>query len=122
VVPRCDKELDVVVAVFSVVDSADTGIEIVIPLIEGVAHAGSGGRLCISGPRRNVVSGRKARLNQPAVIEFHGGKNSRLGDWLVRDAQGNLVRCDDINFKCTYESVASAIRIEDLNESKPCGC
>jgi len=46
----------------------------------------------------------------------------KAGDWLVRDAQGNLVRCDDINFKCTYESVATAVRIEDLNESKPCGC
>jgi hypothetical protein len=46
----------------------------------------------------------------------------KTGDWLVRDPQGNLVRCDDINFKCTYESLADAVRIEDLNEAKPCGC
>jgi hypothetical protein len=46
----------------------------------------------------------------------------KAGDWLVRDAQGNLVRCDDINFKCSYESLADAGRIEDLHESKPCGC
>jgi hypothetical protein len=44
------------------------------------------------------------------------------GDWLVRDAQGNLVRCDDSNFKCTYESLAHAARIEDMNEGKSCGC
>jgi hypothetical protein len=46
----------------------------------------------------------------------------KAGDWLVRDAQGNLVRCDDINFKCTYESLADERRIEDLHESRPCGC
>lgn len=46
----------------------------------------------------------------------------KAGDWLIRDPQGNLVRCDDINFKCTYESMADANRIEDLGEAKPCGC
>jgi hypothetical protein len=44
------------------------------------------------------------------------------GDWLIRDPQGNLVRCDDINFKCTYESLADESRIEELNEARPCGC
>jgi hypothetical protein len=29
----------------------------------------------------------------------------KAGEWLVRDPQENLVRCDDINFKCTYESL-----------------
>ena len=46
----------------------------------------------------------------------------RAGDWLVRDPQGNLVRCDDINFKCTYESLAVSSPIEALHEGKPCGC
>jgi hypothetical protein len=52
----------------------------------------------------------------------NGQLHVKAGDWLVRDPQGNLVRCDDINFKCTYESLADAGRIEDLHESKPCGC
>jgi hypothetical protein len=46
----------------------------------------------------------------------------QAGDWLIRDPQGNLVRCDDINFKCTYESIADEGRIEELHEARPCGC
>ena len=46
----------------------------------------------------------------------------QAGDWLIRDPQGNLVRCDDINFKCTYESLSLSNPIEELNEGKPCGC
>ena len=51
-----------------------------------------------------------------------GVLHAERGDWLVRDPQGNLVLCDDINFKCTYELLAMSSPIETLNESKPCGC
>jgi len=56
------------------------------------------------------------------VCTKEGSLRVKAGDWLVRDPQGNLVRCDDINFKCTYESLAVSSSIEELNESKPCGC
>ncbi len=46
----------------------------------------------------------------------------KAGDWLVRDPQGNLVRCNDIDFKCTYEVLSTSISLEQLHESKPCGC
>jgi hypothetical protein len=44
------------------------------------------------------------------------------GEWVVRDPQGNLLSCDDINFKSTYELLDSSARLEDLGEGKPCGC
>jgi hypothetical protein len=56
------------------------------------------------------------------VCTKEGSLRVKAGDWLVRDPQGNLVRCDDINFKCTYESLALSSPIEELNEGKPCGC
>jgi hypothetical protein len=46
----------------------------------------------------------------------------KASEWLVRDPQGNLVRCDDVHFKCTYEPLKSSVRVEELNEGKPCGC
>ena len=36
------------------------------------------------------------------VCTKEGTLRVKAGDWLVRDPQGNLARCDDINFKCTY--------------------
>jgi hypothetical protein len=44
------------------------------------------------------------------------------GDWLVRDSQGNVARCNDVDFKCTYEALHSSISLADLQEGKPCGC
>lgn len=44
------------------------------------------------------------------------------GDWLVRDPQGNVIRLSDIDFKCTYEALNTSVSVEQLHESKPCGC
>ncbi|MBZ5522112.1 MAG: hypothetical protein LAP21_07705 [Acidobacteriia bacterium] len=44
------------------------------------------------------------------------------GDWLMFDSQGNLTRCDDINFKCTYAVLESPGDIGQFREGKPCGC
>jgi hypothetical protein len=44
------------------------------------------------------------------------------GDWLIRDAQGNLMRCDDLNFKCSYELLDGRNDLEYFAEGKPCGC
>jgi hypothetical protein len=44
------------------------------------------------------------------------------GDWLLRDTNGNLSRCDDSSFKSTYESLSTSRPLEDLREGKPCGC
>jgi hypothetical protein len=44
------------------------------------------------------------------------------GDWVIRDPQGNLIRCDDMNFKCTYDVLNDFERLEQFSESKPCGC
>lgn len=64
------------------------------------------------------------QVKAPLDIPTDGGGVLHVdaGDWLMRDPQGNLVRCDDIHFKSTYEPMASSVRLEDLNEGKPCGC
>jgi hypothetical protein len=63
------------------------------------------------------------QAKEPTDIPTQAGVvHLNAGDWLVRDPQGNLVRCDDIHFKCTYEPLASSVRVEELNEGKPCGC
>ena len=63
------------------------------------------------------------QVKEPADVTTKGGMlHVNPGDWLVRDPQGNLVLCDDINFKCTYEPLNSSVRLEELKESKPCGC
>jgi len=63
------------------------------------------------------------QVKEPTDISTQGGVlHVNAGDWLVRDPQGNLVRCDDTHFKCTYEPLASSVRVEDLNEGRTCGC
>lgn len=63
------------------------------------------------------------QVKEPADVPTGGGVlHVDRGDWLVRDPQGNLVRVDDINFKCTYEQLESSGRLEDVHEGKPCGC
>jgi hypothetical protein len=63
------------------------------------------------------------QMKEPADVATSGGVlHVNRGDWLVRDPQGNLVRFDDIQFKCTYELLESPARMEDLREGKPCGC
>jgi len=63
------------------------------------------------------------QVEEPTDVRTEAGVlHAERGDWLVRDPQGNLVLCDDINFKCTYESLASSSPIEAFNEGKPCGC
>lgn len=63
------------------------------------------------------------QVKEPADVPTDGGVlHVDRGDWLVRDPQGNLVRVDDINFKCTYEQLESSGRLEDVHEGKPCGC
>jgi hypothetical protein len=63
------------------------------------------------------------QVKQTADVPTEGGViHVKPGDWLVRDPQGNLVRCDDIDFKCTYELLESSARLDEFRESKPCGC
>jgi hypothetical protein len=44
------------------------------------------------------------------------------GDWLLRDTNGNLSRCDDISFKSTYECLSTSRSLEELYEGKSYGC
>jgi hypothetical protein len=63
------------------------------------------------------------QAKETADIPTQGGVvHVNRGDWLVRDPQGNLLRCDDINFKSTYELLDSSARVDEMSESKPCGC
>ena len=63
------------------------------------------------------------QMKTPADVPTKGGVlHLNTGDWLIRDPQGNLVRCDDIQFKCTYELLESSARLEEFHEGKPCGC
>jgi hypothetical protein len=60
---------------------------------------------------------------EPAEVRTAGGwLQVERGDWLIRDAQGNLIRCDDLNFKSSYELLDSQYDLEHLREGKPCGC
>ncbi len=63
------------------------------------------------------------QVKEAAEVPTLGGVlHLKAGDWLVRDPQGNLLRCNDIDFKCTYEVLNTSISIEELHEGKPCGC
>jgi hypothetical protein len=52
----------------------------------------------------------------------NGILHAQRGDWLIRDPQGNVIRCDDTTFKSTYDKLAGWQALESLQESKPCGC
>ncbi len=63
------------------------------------------------------------QVKEAAEVPTLGGVlHLKAGDWLVRDPQGNLLRCNDIDFKCTYEVLNTSISVEELHEGKPCGC
>ena len=47
---------------------------------------------------------------------------AEVGDWLIIDPQGNLDRCDNLNFQCTYEAVDDSGHYAQVSEGKPCGC
>jgi len=63
------------------------------------------------------------QLKEPADVPVEGGVlHVKPGEWLLRDAQGNLTRCDDMSFKCSYEPVDGRNGLEFFSEGKPCGC
>lgn len=63
------------------------------------------------------------QVKEPDSVRTESGVlRLKPGDWLMRDAYGNLTRCDDINFKCSYEPLGSHNELEQLVEGKPCGC
>ena len=63
------------------------------------------------------------QVKEASDVAIPGGVlHLKAGDWLVRDSQGNAARYDDIDFKCTYEALNTSIPVEQLHESKPCGC
>lgn len=64
-----------------------------------------------------------SQAKEPSDVPTQGGVlHLNPGDWLVRDPQGNVVRFDDLSFKCTYERLESSARLEKFREGKPCGC
>ena len=64
-----------------------------------------------------------AQANEASDVPTPGGVvHVNAGDWLVRDPQGNVVRCDDTSFKCTYERLETLATVADQHEGKPCGC
>ncbi|HET6845010.1 MAG TPA: hypothetical protein VFK06_25490 [Candidatus Angelobacter sp.] len=63
------------------------------------------------------------QISEPMDITTEGGLlHANPGDWLIRDAQGNLTRCDDINFKCSFEPLSLSTEPKLFAESKSCGC
>ena len=63
------------------------------------------------------------QVREAVEVPTEGGiLRAKPGDWLVRDADGNLTRCDDANFKCTFESLATSRRLEEFVEGKHWGC
>lgn len=51
-----------------------------------------------------------------------GTLRAEPGDWLILDPQGNLSRCDAVNFHCTYELIDESSQYAQVSEGKPCGC
>lgn len=63
------------------------------------------------------------QIKEPEEIRTESGiLHVKSGDWLIRDAQGNLTRCKDINFKCSYEAVDGCNDLEHQSEGMTCGC
>jgi hypothetical protein len=63
------------------------------------------------------------QVKEPEDIRTEAGiLHVKPGDWLIRDAHGNLTRCNDINFKCSYEPVDGHNDLEYLAEGMQCGC
>jgi hypothetical protein len=63
------------------------------------------------------------QVKEATTIPTQGGVlHLEAGDWLVRDPQGNQIRCKDVDFKSTYEVLNSSTSLEQLHEGKPCGC
>ena len=63
------------------------------------------------------------QIKESSNVPTPGGLlHLEAGDWLVRDPQGNVARVNDIDFKCTYEALKTSVPVEQLHESKPCGC
>jgi len=63
------------------------------------------------------------QVKEPGDVPTHTGViHVNAGDWLLRDPQGNLVRCDDSSFKSTYERFETSSHLADLHEGKPYGC
>jgi hypothetical protein len=62
------------------------------------------------------------QANQPTAVRTAYGGTLRVkpGEWIVRDAEGGVFRCDDSTFKCTYESLDD--RPLEQVEGKPYGC
>jgi hypothetical protein len=52
----------------------------------------------------------------------HGILRAKAGDWLMLDPQGNLTRCDNVTFQCTYEAAADSHQYAKVPEGKHCGC
>lgn len=63
------------------------------------------------------------QVKEPAEVPVEGGiLRVKPGEWLLRDAQGNLTRCDDLSFKCSYELLDGREELAAFSEGKPCGC
>lgn len=63
------------------------------------------------------------QLEEAADVPTAGGiVRVKAGDWLILDPQGNLNRCDNVNFQCTYEAIEDSSRYARISEGKPCGC
>lgn len=63
------------------------------------------------------------QVTEPLDVPTSSGiLRAGAGDWLILDPQGNLSRCDNVNFQCTYEAVIDSNRYAKLDEGTPCGC
>jgi hypothetical protein len=63
------------------------------------------------------------QVQEAVEVPTPGGKvRAEVGDWLILDPQGNLNRCDNLNFQCTYEAVQDSSQYALVSEGKPCGC
>jgi hypothetical protein len=58
-------------------------------------------------------------IDVPTLV---GVVRAETGDWLILDSLGNLNRCDNMSFQCTYEAVQDSSQYALVSEGMPCGC
>jgi hypothetical protein len=60
------------------------------------------------------------QIEEPTDVRIENGiVHTEQGDWLIRDPQGNVIRCDDSTFKSTYDKLSGWQGLESLTKPNP---
>ena len=63
------------------------------------------------------------QVEEATDVRTHAGNvHAERGDWLLTDAQGNLVRFSDADFKCTFDPLRESTPVGEFREGRSYGC